>query len=174
MPAWLACGRPPTWPAHSDVGSTNPTASTAWVAGIGPAPPPRLHRNRAHPSDICTGIELAPATSGPGLGSPRPYLDRDWAHPGHPSHIGTGTGLTPPASTPEVGSSRIGPTPQQRSERARCTSAGRGLRQLGRSQPRTRARQPLCRRGRGEPGPGADVAGVSPVPVQMWRGADAA
>jgi hypothetical protein len=27
-----------------------------------------------------------------------------------------------------------------------------------------------CRCGRGEPGPGADVAGVSPVPVQMWQG----
>ena len=24
--------------------------------------------------------------------------------------------------------------------------------------------------GRGEPSPGADVAGVSPVPVQMWQG----
>jgi hypothetical protein len=28
-----------------------------------------------------------------------------------------------------------------------------------------------CRCGRGEPSPGADVAGVSPVPVQMWAGA---
>jgi hypothetical protein len=27
-----------------------------------------------------------------------------------------------------------------------------------------------CRCGRGEPSPGADVAGVSPVPVQMWQG----
>ena len=28
--------------------------------------------------------------------------------------------------------------------------------------------QSRCRRGRGEPSPGADVAGVSPVPVQTW------
>ena len=27
-----------------------------------------------------------------------------------------------------------------------------------------------CRCGTGEPGPGADVAGVSPVPVQTWQG----
>ena len=27
-----------------------------------------------------------------------------------------------------------------------------------------------CRCGRGEPSPGADVGGVSPVPVQMWAG----
>jgi hypothetical protein len=27
-----------------------------------------------------------------------------------------------------------------------------------------------CRCGRGEPSPGADVGGVSPVPVQMWQG----
>jgi hypothetical protein len=26
-----------------------------------------------------------------------------------------------------------------------------------------------CRCGRGEPSPGADVAGASPVPVQMWQ-----
>ena len=31
----------------------------------------------------------------------------------------------------------------------------------------------LCRCGGGEPSPGAAVAGVSPVPVQMWQGADA-
>jgi hypothetical protein len=30
--------------------------------------------------------------------------------------------------------------------------------------------QSRCRRGRGEPSPGADVAGVSPVLVQMWQG----
>ena len=27
-----------------------------------------------------------------------------------------------------------------------------------------------CRCGSGEPSPGADVEGVSPVPVQMWQG----
>ena len=30
--------------------------------------------------------------------------------------------------------------------------------------------QSRCRCGRGEPSPGADVAGVSPVLVQMWQG----
>jgi hypothetical protein len=33
-----------------------------------------------------------------------------------------------------------------------------------------RAAQCRCRCGGGEPDPGADVAGVTPVPVQMWRG----
>ena len=33
-----------------------------------------------------------------------------------------------------------------------------------------RSAQSRCRCGGGEPSPGADVAGVSPVPVQMWRG----
>ena len=30
--------------------------------------------------------------------------------------------------------------------------------------------QSRCRCGGGEPSPGADVGGVSPVPVQMWAG----
>jgi hypothetical protein len=30
--------------------------------------------------------------------------------------------------------------------------------------------QTRCRCGRGEPSPGADVAQVSPIPVQMWKG----
>jgi hypothetical protein len=33
-----------------------------------------------------------------------------------------------------------------------------------------RRAQSRCRCGGGEPSPGADVAGVSPVPAQMWRG----
>ena len=43
---------------------------------------------------------------------------------------------------------------------------------LHRLQPQLRAPegQSRCRCGRGEPGPGADVAGVSPVPVQMGQG----
>jgi hypothetical protein len=48
-----------------------------------------------HPCHICTGTGLTPATSAPGLDSPRvlwPHLHRDWAHP---CHIGTGTGLAP-------------------------------------------------------------------------------
>jgi hypothetical protein len=32
------------------------------------------------------------------------------------------------------------------------------------------AAQPCRRCGGGEPSPGADVAGASPVPAQMWRG----
>jgi hypothetical protein len=44
-----------------------------------------------------------PATSAPGLGSPRPRLHRDWAHPGHAC---TGTGLTPATSAPGLGSPR--------------------------------------------------------------------
>ena len=40
----------------------------------------------AHPSHICTGTGLAPATSAPGPGSPLPHLHRDGAHP---SHTGT-------------------------------------------------------------------------------------
>ena len=35
---------------------------------------PHLHRDWAHPGHICTGIGLTPATSAPGLGSPRPHL----------------------------------------------------------------------------------------------------
>ncbi len=31
-------------------------------------------------------------------------------------------------------------------------------------------RKSRCRRGRGEPSPGADVAGASPVPAQTWQG----
>ena len=42
------------------------------------------------------------ATSAPGLGSPRPHLRRDWAHP---CHICTGTGLTPATSAPGLGRS---------------------------------------------------------------------
>ena len=32
---------------------------------------------------ICTGTGLTPAISALGLGSPRPHLHRDWAHPVH-------------------------------------------------------------------------------------------
>jgi hypothetical protein len=42
---------------------------------------PHLHRDWAHPCDICTGTGLAPvATSAPGPRSPLlPLLRRDWA-----------------------------------------------------------------------------------------------
>jgi hypothetical protein len=36
--------------------------------------------------------------------------------------------------------------------------------------PQLPSRQSRCRCGRGESSPGADVAAVSPVPVQMWQG----
>ena len=53
----------------------------------------RPHRHR--------GLGSPAATSAPGLGSPRPHLYRDWAHP---AHICTGTGsiqrTTAPASPP--------------------------------------------------------------------------
>jgi hypothetical protein len=38
---------------------------------------PYLHRDWAHPAHICAGTGLAPPTSAPGLGSPRPHLHRD-------------------------------------------------------------------------------------------------
>ncbi len=70
---------------------------------------PRTHERArahgwAHPVHLCTGTGLTPSTSAPGLGSPRPPLHRDWAHPrpasaaglgSPPASICTGTGLTP-------------------------------------------------------------------------------
>ena len=51
---------------------------------------------------FCIGTRATPATSAPGLGSPRPHLRRDWAHP---CHICAGTGLTPATSAPGLGRS---------------------------------------------------------------------
>ncbi len=56
--------------------------------------------------------EQGSATSSPGLGSPRPPLHRDWAHPSHhctgtwshPFHICTGPALTRATSAPGLGS----------------------------------------------------------------------
>ncbi len=59
--------------------------------GLG-SPVPHLHRDRARPCHICTGIGLARATSDSGMGSPVPHLHLDGAHP---CHICTGTGLSP-------------------------------------------------------------------------------
>ncbi len=42
-------------------------------------------------------------TSAPGLGSPRPHLHSEWAHP---AHICSRTGLTSPTSAPGLGSPR--------------------------------------------------------------------
>jgi hypothetical protein len=38
---------------------------------------------QARAAHICVGTGLKPPTSAPGLGSPRPHLHRDWAHPSH-------------------------------------------------------------------------------------------
>jgi hypothetical protein len=46
-------------------------------------PQPRRCGRGATAAHICAGTALAPPTSAPGLGSPRPHLRRDWAHPSH-------------------------------------------------------------------------------------------
>ena len=104
------------------------------VAGLG-SPLPHLRRDSAHPSFICTGTWLTPATSAlglgsplptsaPGLGSPRLHLHWDWNHPAHiapglgsplphlhrdwacPSHISApGLGSPQPHSAPGLRSS---------------------------------------------------------------------
>jgi hypothetical protein len=95
------------------------------------------------PLHICTGTALTPATSAPGPGSPLPHLHQDWAHP---AHICARTALTPPTSPP-------------------------GPDALGHLAVRPRASVFSCvTLPAAEPGPGADVAGVSPVPAQMWEG----
>jgi hypothetical protein len=94
-------------------------------------------------SHICSGTGLTPATSAPGLGSPRPHLRRDWAHP---SHICAGTGLTPATSAPGPGSAAGSVTHEKTLARGRT------------------ARWPSAS------GPGGDVGGVSAVLAQMWAG----
>ncbi len=49
---------------------------------------------------ICARTGLNSPTSAPGLGSTRPHLHQDWAHP---AHICTRTGLTPPTCAPGLG-----------------------------------------------------------------------
>jgi hypothetical protein len=67
------------------------------------------HRYRRAPRDcqraaVALGSPVAPVSSGPGLGPPRPHLHQDWAHPGH---ICTRTGPTPATSAPGLGSHYI-------------------------------------------------------------------
>jgi hypothetical protein len=57
------------------------------------------------PPTICSWTGLAPPSSALGLGSPRPHLHRDWAHP---SHICTGIGLTPATPAPGQEGGRVG------------------------------------------------------------------
>ncbi len=105
-------------------------------------------RTHSHPfsnpileTSSCALLAHTLPTSAPGLGSPRPHLRRDWAHP---AHICAGTGALRQRSRGAAQSAVL---------RARhCgTSAERGP---GFSAPAS-------------PSPGADVGGVSPVPAQM-------
>jgi hypothetical protein len=70
--------------------------------------------NHTHHPAICSGTGLTPChicartglilpASASGLGSPRPHLHRDWAHP---DQIFIGTGLTHATSAPGLGSPR--------------------------------------------------------------------
>jgi hypothetical protein len=129
-------------------------------------------RKWAAPCHICTGTGLTPATSAPGLGS----LATSAPGLGSPA-IGL-FGFAQQADTVEAeGGSRsavVAPAASRcaciRSRRLPCAehcTATNGLRTADRGIWRARSRR---RCGRGEPGPGADVAGVSPVPVQMWQG----
>jgi hypothetical protein len=80
MPAKECCGGGP----RSSTTDTEPRREWPFVSA--PAQPPGA---------CMAGTGLTPPTSAPGLGSPRPHLRRDWAHP---AHICAGTGLTPPTS----------------------------------------------------------------------------
>jgi hypothetical protein len=99
----------------------NRIATNALVDSTGLAPA-SLYQDWANPDHACTGLGgrslphlrwdctdssilpgqgSSPAASAARLGSPRPHLHRDWAHP---AHICTGTGLTPPTSERGLGS----------------------------------------------------------------------
>jgi hypothetical protein len=84
-------GGHPTGPLHP-IAAPGLGRSATSAPGLG-APLPRLRRDWAHPSHICTGAGRTAATSAPGLGPPLPHLHRNWAHP---CHIRTGTGLALP------------------------------------------------------------------------------
>ena len=120
-----------------------------------------------------------------------PHLRRDWARPRHicagdwarPCHICTGTGLTAATSAPGLGHPRICTCPG----RSPATSAPRRLRSFpphlhrdwahpcifepyacqAAHFPTARAYARCCAPW---PSPGADVAGASRVPAQMWVG----
>ena len=57
-------------------------AGYAHAAGLHAIDWPREDQG-LQPLHICAGTGLALATSAPGLGSSRPHLHRDWAHPAH-------------------------------------------------------------------------------------------
>ena len=76
------CGLLPIW--------TSPTVTLCRIDSRSASAPvqsvPASHR-----CHVCAGTGLAPTTSAPELGTPRPHLRQDWAHP---FHICAGTGLT--------------------------------------------------------------------------------
>jgi hypothetical protein len=142
--------------------SEHPAEKREYCAGTGLAPPTSAP-GLGPPAHICAGTGLTPTTSAPGLGSP--------------ANIRTGSRLTPPTSAP----GRDAPSCR--------TRRWRGRECLGRAPPASQSSQspapmvwaqsradlggvsPVRRRcGRGEPGPGADVDGVSPVPAQTRSG----
>jgi hypothetical protein len=99
IPASLAITRQLAfWPREFNKVGRAPPTSAPELNGLTPAHiRPTSRQDLAHPADIT-----------PGLGSPRPHLRWDWAHPAHicawdwahPAHICAGTGLAPPASAP--------------------------------------------------------------------------
>jgi hypothetical protein len=64
-------------------------------------PLPRPCRGLGPPlsAHICAGTRPTPPTSAPGLGSPRPHLHRDWAHPCHACAGALGRPLSVPICT---------------------------------------------------------------------------
>jgi hypothetical protein len=97
-------GTPSTLPHERPEGT--PSTQPAGRGGVGNGlqrgayiVEPRLYGFTGAP----TRLEVPPPSSAPGLGSPRPHLRRDWAHP---ARICAGTALTPPTSAPGLGSPR--------------------------------------------------------------------
>jgi hypothetical protein len=128
--------------SHGIHRETSPSPSNA------SAPVPHLRRDLAHRCNICAGTGLAPRTSAPGSSSPEPTSAQ-------------GTGLTRQCGgMPVPGHSHWAAAPPAR----RCATATRCPGPSGR---RVRAHQSQPET---KPGLGADVGGVSPVPVQMWKG----
>jgi hypothetical protein len=147
---------------------------------LSPLPPSSSARGWAHPRHICTGTGLTPAapTSAPGPRAPLP-------------HITSGAPLARVVAHALRGRLRVArrETRSERSAERDDSPSAACVAYLGRRWQRRRgkaqARLPVpaqmwpqhagraqsrCRCGRGEPSPSADVAGASPVPVQMWQG----
>ena len=155
-------------PCHICTGTRLAAATSA--LGLG-SPLPHLHRDwgsahphlhqdrtvsRARPSHICTGTgpTLPPCHICTGTGPTLP-----------PCHICAGTGLPRRACRKCKG-------PHKRCfDAVRCSKhANAPHSTTGAAKDRTAGQLGVLAALAGEPSPGADVAGVSPVPVQMWRG----